>query len=215
MGPDRKIRADVEAELDFDPRIDATGIGVAVKDGIVSLTGHVPDLPQVMAAERAAQRVRGVKAVTHDLRVRLPGLFQHADDAIALRAANMLKWSVGSTPGIKIAVHAGWVSLSGTVAWGYERQKAEHAIRQLGGVVGITNAITVKPTVKPFKVKEAIAAALRRNADIDSTRIDVSVDGSEVILTGSVKGWNERKLVEDAAWAIPGISEVRDRITLG
>ncbi|RYZ15216.1 MAG: BON domain-containing protein [Alphaproteobacteria bacterium] len=214
MDTDRVIRSNVEAELDFDPSLDAKGIGVAVKGGIVTLTGHVPSFPQVIAAERAAQRVRNVRAVAQDLRVRLPGLFQHADDAIARRAANILKWSVGTAPTIKVSVHAGWVTLSGEVEWGFEKQEAERMVRRLGGVIGVSNTITVKPKIRPVRVKAAITAALKRHAELEGSAINVAVEGSTVTLSGKVNAWRERKMAENAAWAIPGVTEVRDQITL-
>lgn len=215
MDTDRTIRSNVEAELDFDPTVDAKGIGVAVKGGVVTLAGYVTGLAQIHAAERAAQRVRNVKAVAHDLKVRLPGGSQHADDEIANRAANILKWSMGAAGPIKVTVNHGWITLSGQVAWGYQKREAEGAVRRLGGVVGVSNTIVVKPAVQPVKVKEAILAALKRHAELESSAIDVTVDGSAVTLTGKVRAWHERRMAENAAWAIPGVSEVKDHITLG
>lgn len=215
MDTDRTIRSNVEAELDFDPSVDAKGIGVAVKDGVVTLSGHVPSYAQIFASERAVQRVKDVKAVAQDLKVRLPGTSQHADDEIARRAANILKWSVGSAPTIKVTVNGGWVTLSGQVEWGYQKQSAESAVRQLGGVTGVSNTIAIKPAVQPSKVKEAILAAMKRNAELESSAISVAVNGSTVTLTGKVKAWHERRMAENAAWAIPGVREVQDRITLG
>lgn len=213
METDRQIRANVEAELDFDPTLDAKGIGVAVKDGIVTLSGHVPSYTQIFAAERAAQRVKDVKGVAQDLKVRLPGGIQQADDEIAARAVNVLKWSVAA-PGIKVTVNGGWVTLLGEVQWQYQKVEAERLVRQLTSVMGVTNSITLKSQVQPAKVREAIVAALKRNAELEGAAISVKVDGSAVELSGKVKGWYERKMAENAAWAIPGVTEVRDNITL-
>jgi osmotically-inducible protein OsmY len=213
MEIDRQIRANVEAELDFDPTLDAKGIGVAVKDGIVTLSGHVPSYAQIFAAERAAQRVKDVKGVAQDLKVRLPGGIHQADDEIAARAVNVLKWSV-TPPGIKVTVNGGWVTLLGEVQWQYQKLEAERLVRQLSGVMGVTNSISLKSQVQPAKVREAIVAALKRNAELEGAAISVKVDGSAVELSGRVKAWYERKMAENAAWAIAGVTEVRDNITL-
>jgi osmotically-inducible protein OsmY len=213
METDRQIRANVAAELDFDPTLDARGIGVAVKDGIVTLSGHVPSYVQIFAAERAAQRVKDVKGVAQDLKVRLPGGLEQADDEIAARAVNVLKWSVAA-PGIKVTVNNGWVTLLGEVQWQYQKLEAERLVRQLTSVMGVTNSITLKSQVQPAKVREAIVAALKRNAELEGAAISVKVNGSAVELSGKVKGWYERKMAENAAWAIPGVTEVRDNITL-
>jgi osmotically-inducible protein OsmY len=179
----------------------------------VTLSGHVPSYAQIFAAERAAQRVKDVKGVAQDLKVRLPGGIHQADDEIAARAVNVLKWSV-TPPGIKVTVNGGWVTLLGEVQWQYQKLEAERLVRQLSGVMGVTNSISLKSQVQPAKVREAIVAALKRNAELEGAAISVKVDGSAVELSGRVKAWYERKMAENAAWAIAGVTEVRDNITL-
>ena len=208
------LREDVTAELEFEPSIDATAIGVAADNGVVTLSGHVPNYAQKIAAEKAAQRVKGVRAVAVDLEVRLPYEFKHDDDKIAGRVANVLSWSVGVGENVKAIVDGGWVTLSGEVPWFYQKQEAERMVRQLEGVLGVGNNIAVRPKVQVSDVRDHIAKAFKRSADLESSAIKVDVAGSTVTLTGKVKAWYERKIAEDAAWAIPGVTEVRDNIVL-
>ncbi|MBI1361779.1 MAG: BON domain-containing protein [Alphaproteobacteria bacterium] len=214
METDAAIRADVAEELDFDPSIHSDGVGVAVKNGVVTLSGHVPSYAEKIAAVKAAERVRGVKAVAQDIVVRLPFDNKQDDDEIAARAVNVLKWSVGGMPDLKVAVDSGWVPLEGKATWYFQKKGAERSIRQLTGVVGVTNNILVRPAVLPSAVKQNIAKAFKRNADLESSAIKVDVDGSSVTLSGKITAWHERKMAEDAAWAIPGVSEVHDNLTL-
>jgi osmotically-inducible protein OsmY len=214
MLADTRIRDDVLEELDFEPSIEATGIGVAVKDGVVTLSGHVPSYAQKIGAELAAQRVKGVKAVAMDIEVRLAGDAKRADDEIAERAVNILRWSAGIGERVKAVVESGWVKLSGEVEYYYQKQAAERAIRQLSGVIGVSNLINVKAGVRPTDVKERISKAFQRSAELDSAGITVNVSGSAVTLSGRVKAWHERKLAEDAAWAIPGVTAVHDNLTI-
>jgi osmotically-inducible protein OsmY len=214
MLADTRIRDDVLEELDFEPSIEATGIGVAVKDGVVTLSGHVPSYAQKIGAELAAQRVKGVKAVAMDIEVRLAGDAKRADDEIAERAVNILRWSAGIGERVKAVVESGWVKLSGEVEYYYQKQAAERAIRQLSGVIGVSNPINVKAGVRPTDVKERISKAFQRSAELDSAGITVNVSGSAVTLSGRVKAWHERKLAEDAAWAIPGVTAVHDNLTI-
>jgi osmotically-inducible protein OsmY len=214
MQTDAMIRDDVIAELDFDPSIDAAAVGVVAKNGVVTLSGHVPSYAQKIAAQKAAQRVTGVHAVAIDLEVRLPFEAKHDDEEIARRAANVLAWSTSAGDKTKAAVENGWVTLSGELPWFYQKQEAERAIRALQGVLGVTNNIFVRPKVQASDVRERIAKALKRNAEIESDAIRIDVAGSTVTLSGKVKAWNERQMAETAAWAAPGVSEVRDNITL-
>lgn len=214
MDSDTRIRDEVVDELDFEPSLDNSGIGVAVKDGVVTLSGHVPAFAQKFAAEKCAQRVRGVKAVAMDINVRLAGDAKKSDDEIAERAVNILRWSTSVSDKVKVVVENGWVKLNGEVEHYYQKQAAERAIRQLSGVVAVSNLITIKPGVRPSDVKERIGKAFQRSAELDSAAIKVDVAGSTVTLSGRVKAWHERKLAEDAAWAIPGVTSVHDNITL-
>jgi osmotically-inducible protein OsmY len=212
MEQDVRIRDDVTEELEFDPSLESGGIGVAVQDGVVTLSGHVPNYAQKIAAERAATRVKGVRAVAMDIEVRLA--VKHDDSSIAERAANVLAWSVAVGEDVKAVVDNGWVTLSGSVPWHYQRAEAERTVRSLTGVTGVTNQITVRPQVTPSNVRDRIAKALQRNADLESANINVDVSGQSITLSGKVKAWYERQLVENAVWAIPGITEVRDNIAI-
>jgi osmotically-inducible protein OsmY len=213
MESDALIRRLVTDELDFEPAVQAEGIGVAVKDGVVTLTGHVPSYVETFAAVRAAQRVKGVRAVAQELSVRIPNGQKRHDDEIAERALKILAWSAGGAGDIKVAVSEGWLTLAGEVATYHEKQAAESAVRQLGGVVGVNNGIAIRPIVDASSVKESIARAFKRNADLETSAVRVEVTGSTVTLSGRVKTWHERRMAEYAAWAIPGVREVRDQIT--
>jgi osmotically-inducible protein OsmY len=214
MQTDAVVRDNVMAELEFDPSIAHGAIGVAVSNGVVTLSGHVPSYAQKVAAERASQRVKGVRAVAQELEVRLPVEVKQDDEEIASRAANILAWSVGGVEGVRAVVEKGWVTLSGQTHWQYQRQDAERAIRAIAGVQGVFNNITVKPMLEPNNIKTHIANALRRNAELESNAIKVAVNGSSVTLSGKVKAWYERKIAENAAWAAPGVTEVCDNISL-
>lgn len=214
MDSDTRIRDDVLDELDFEPSVDASGIGVAVKNAVATLSGHVPNYAQKVAAERAARRVKGVRAVAIDLEVRLAGDAKRADDEIAERAANILRWSTGIGEKVKAVVENGWVKLSGEVDYFYQKQAAERAVRQLSGVVAVSNLIAVRPNVRAGDIRERIAKALQRNAELESAGINVDVVGGDVTLSGRVKAWHERRIAENAAWAIPGVTAVHDNITI-
>lgn len=214
MYSDIAIRDNVTEELEFDPSIEAASIGVTVKNGIVTLTGHVPNYMQKIAAEKAAQRVKGVRAVAVDIEVRLPTERVQDDEEIARRAANVLAWSTQGAENVKAKVDNAWVTLTGETKWNYQKQEAERAIRALEGVKGVSNFIAVKPQIQPGDVKTRIAQALKRNAEVEADTIRVDVSGSTVTLSGKVKAWYERKIAENAAWAAPGVTEVRDNIAM-
>jgi osmotically-inducible protein OsmY len=213
MEADIAIRDNVIAELDFDPSIDEGAIGVAVQNGVVTLTGHVPSYAQKIAAEKAARRITGVRAVAIDVEVRLPSEAKHDDEEIARRAASLLAWTATLGERVKAVVDGGWVSLSGEVPWYYQKQEAERVVRNLEGVRGVTNTITVRPQVKISDIRNRINSAFKRNAELESDAIRVDVSGSTVTLSGKVKAWHERQIAETAAWAAPGVTEVRDNIT--
>lgn len=213
---DLELKRNVESELDWEPSVNAAEIGVAVKDGIVTLTGHVQSYWQKIAAERAASRVSGVKAVANELEIRLPASSERTDEDIARAAVNALAWSV-SVPAdrIKVKVSKGWITLEGTVEWKYQKAAAEKAVRDLTGVKGVVNLVEVKPRASTVEVKAAIEAALKRSAEVDASRITVEADGDKVILRGSVRSWSEREEAERAAWRSPGVRFVDNRITVG
>ena len=212
---DLELKKAVESELNFEPSINAAEIGVAVKNGVVTLSGRVPSYWEKIAAERAAARVAGVKAVANELEVRLPGSSERTDEDIARAAVDTLKWNVlVPADRIKVKVSKGWVTLEGTVDWQYQKSAAEKTVRKLTGVVGVTNLIEVKPSVSKAEVKSAIEAALKRLAEVDANRIQVETDDGKVILSGTVRSWFAREEAERAAWAAPGVRAVEDHIAI-
>jgi osmotically-inducible protein OsmY len=215
MKTDSDIKRDVEAELRWDPDIDPTDIGVAVKDGVATLTGFVRSYTQKWQAERDAKRVSGVVGVANDIEVRLPISSQRTDPEIARDAVAALKRELPySSENMKVIVKDGWVTLDGTAEWNYQRTRAEEAVRRVSGVKGVSNLILLKPRVEPQEIKQKIEAALRRNAEVDANRITVDANGSEVILKGTVRSWVERQEAERAAWLAPGVTKVDNRITI-
>jgi osmotically-inducible protein OsmY len=212
---DVKIQKDVMAELQYEPQVDAAAIGVAVQDGVVTLSGHVPSLAQKTAAEAAARRVKGVKALVESLEVQLAA-DEGGDEAIAARAADLLSWTVmPERAAIQVAVADRWVTLSGEAPWDHQRQEAERAVRHLAGVRGVTNSIRVRPGVKPDNVHDLITRAFQRSADLEGAHVKVAVDGSKVTLSGRVKTWYEQEMAERAALAAPGVTQVVNQIQIG
>ena len=215
MRTDSDIKREVEDELRWDPSVDATNFAVAVKDGVVTLTGFVTSYAQKFAAKRAVKRVAGVFGVANDIEVRLPGVDERPDPDIARDVAAELKiWLPNSWQNIKVVVKNGWVTLEGEVEWNYQREYAERAVRWIKGVKGVSNLIRLKPkeTPSPAEIKEEIEEAFRRSALIDANRITVEANGGEVILKGRVRSWAERQEAERAAWAAPGVVKVVNQI---
>jgi osmotically-inducible protein OsmY len=212
---DSALRDDVLHELEWEPSVDAAHIGVAVKDGIVTLTGTVTSYAEKFAAENAAKRVYGVRAVVNEIEVKLPGSSVRTDEDIARDCVNAIKANISIPDGkVKVTVSSGWVTLEGQVDWQYQKDAAENAMRYIRGVRGVTNLITVKPRVSPEEIKAKIEEALKRTAELDARRITVEVDGGKVILRGSVRSWAEREAAEREAWAAPGVYSVEDLITV-
>jgi osmotically-inducible protein OsmY len=212
---DEEIQRDVLAEMKWDARVLPNEVGVSVKDGVVTLTGWIDSYSKMWAAEEAAQRVRGVKAVADDLEVHLPSSVERNDADIAAAAIRALEWdSFVPVNKLEIMVSKGWITLSGEVEWQYQRQDAEQVIRRLSGVKGITNLVTIKPRVTASELKTNIEDALVRSVETDAQRITVEVQGSKVILKGTVRSWAEKEEAQRTAWLAPGVTAVDNRIVI-
>lgn len=215
MNTDNEVQEHVEHELAWDPVIDASGIAVAVKQGVVTLTGVVHRYSDKLQAERAAKRVKGVFGLANDLEVRI-GPDARSDAEIAHDAVHALQIQLPvSSKTIKAIVENGHVRLEGQVQWHYQRQRAEAAVRSLHGVRSVQNQIGLLPGVATKEIRGAIQAAFHRSAQLEANRITIEVNGADVVLKGTVKTWAEREEAERAAWMAPGVSSVRNSIILG
>jgi osmotically-inducible protein OsmY/prolyl-tRNA editing enzyme YbaK/EbsC (Cys-tRNA(Pro) deacylase) len=215
MKTDIDLQQDIIDELVWEPSIDAAAIGVAVEGGVVTLTGHVPSFAEKWTAEHVAKRVVGVRAVANEITVRLPGTSERSDADIARAALLALEWDIWVPHRqITLTVSAGWIKLEGEVDTQHQKLAAEHVVRTLTGVKGVTNLIKVTPTVKPAEITTKIAAAFQRSAVIDARRVQVETHGGKVVLRGNVHAWAERETAERAAWAAPGVDEVENQITV-
>lgn len=215
MKTDLQLRADVLDELRWEPGIDESEVGVAVKDGVVTLTGSVPNFAQKCAAERVVHRVSGVRVVAEELKVKVPNTFVRSDTDIAKAVATALEWHVEVPETVKAKVENAWVTLEGTTEWQYQRLAAEKAVRYLAGVRGLTNLIAVKPkAASAIDVSKNIKAAFLRNAQLDAEKIAVMAEEGKVTLKGTVRSWAEREDAERAAWGAPGVKTVDDQLAV-
>lgn len=213
---DNVLRQDIIDELEFEPSIDAADIGVAVENGVATLTGHVPTYAQKATIDDVVRRVAGVRGIAQEIEVRPFGANQTADDEIAKRALYMINWNT-TVPknAVQVKVQKGWVTLTGNVEWHYQKIAAGDAVRGLAGVSGVSNTIDLKPRVSVSDVKKRIQDALKRNAEVEAKGIRIDVLDGIVTLEGRVKAWPERDAAERAAWSAPGVKAVVDRITVG
>ena len=216
MTRDEQIKAHILDELRWDPKVEATEIGVIVKDGAVTLTGTVSSFPAKGAAEQAAKRVKGVRAIAEKIQVKLIRGKSISDDEIAKRIAHVLEWSL-SIPDHNIVaeVSEGHVTLTGDVDWQHQRAKAAYLIAEVRGVVDVTNNIKILPRATDADVKHAIVSALHRHATIEASKIDVAIVDGKVTLSGDVDGAFEKDLIEDAVWSAPGVMEVFNHLRVG
>ena len=210
---DKDLKQHVQSALDWEPSLDAIDIGVSVDEGVVTLRGNVGSYVEKITAERVALRVYGVKAVANDLAVHLASIYERTDTEIARAAVAALQWhTMLPHDRVTVTVTNGWLALKGTLDWQYQKDAAARAVRDLTGVKGVTNDITVTPRVKTMDVRDKIEAAFKRSAAIDARRVNVSTENGKVILSGNVHSWAERQEAERAAWAAPGVTQVEDRL---
>jgi osmotically-inducible protein OsmY len=215
MKTDSQLQRDVMDELIWEPRVDHAHIGVAAKDGVVTLSGFVSNYAQKMAAEKAAKRVQGVRAIAEEIQVRFASDPKTSDAEIAERILDLFKWDV-TIPDDKISVKVerNWVTLTGKTDWNYQKEAAKRAAGRISGVLGVTNLIDVDQQPSPANVRELIMAAVKRASDADANSIRVTTEGHKVTLSGKVHGWYERQVAERAAWAAPGVTRVEDNIVV-
>jgi osmotically-inducible protein OsmY len=214
MKTDANIQKDVMNQLRWEPTLHAAEIGVAVHNGIVTLSGQVEKYSMKVVAEQAAKRVKGVRAVAQEMEVRLPK-GNTSDEAIAQAILNTFHWHTQVPEDqVQVKVEHGWVTLSGEVEWHFQRLAAENAVLYLEGVKGIINQIKIKPQLDIQDVKYQIKEALKRSAIMESERIDVEMQGSTVVLRGVVQSWSERTEIENAAWSAPGVMQVEDKLVV-
>jgi osmotically-inducible protein OsmY len=213
MKSDNEIRRDVEAELRWRPDINERDIAVKVNNSVVTLTGFTRSFVDRQRAEDAVKRVAGVAGVANDIEVRLGDGGGRSDPEIARAAVEAIRADIpGASENIKVLVHQGFVTLEGTVEWKYMRDQAEGAVRRLRGVLGITDSISVQPTVKAAEIRQRIENAFRRSAQIDANQITVEAHGGDVTLRGKVRSWSEREEAQDTAWSAPGVTRVYNEI---
>ena len=215
MKSDTQLRADVQAELEWDPAVASAGVGVIVDHGVVTLTGHLGSYAEKLAAERAVLRVRGVKALAVEISVKLAAGFERTDADIAQAVEHALAWNVQvPCDAVRPMVEGGWVTLAGEVEWDYQRQAAESTVRNLLGITGITNLVKIKPQTCSADVERQVQDALIRVFRGEPRQVAVDVAGSQIVLRGKVRSWAEREAVCGAVWSAPGVVSVVNELAV-
>lgn len=212
---DLELKQHIENALEWEPSFDAADVGVTVEHGVVTLRGDVASYAARATAERTALRVYGVTGMANELRVRLDNDSHRTDTEIAQAAVNSLSWNTTVPKNrVTVLVTNGWVTLKGALDWQYQKEAAARAVRDIVGVRGVTNLVSVAPHVTPADVKAKIEAAFKRSAEIDARRVEVATQEGKVTLSGHVRSWGEREEAERAAWAAPGVTQVDDRLAV-
>jgi osmotically-inducible protein OsmY len=215
MSQDSQLQQSVCAEFHWEPSVTAGHIGVTASAGVVTLSGHVDSYVEKFAAETAARRVKGVKAVAEEIEVRLPFDTQRSDEDIAAAAVQRLSWNVSAPKdSVQVKVEKGWVTLTGQVDWWYQKEAAEHDIRPLHGVVGVSNQATIKPRVNTSNLSDDITHALHRSWFFDPEPVHVRANGGKVVLSGTVHSYHERQVAAETAWSAPGATNVENDIAV-
>ncbi|RPH73652.1 BON domain-containing protein [bacterium] len=214
MKTDMELQRDVLDEIAWEPSVAAPEVGVTVYDGIVTLSGSVDNLPAKWAAEQAALRVSGVRAVVNDIEVKLSTDNHRSDEDIALAACMALEWNVVLPKNLQVVVDDGWITLTGKVHWQFQKNAAEEAVKKLTGVKEVINNITVKPRITPVAVQGKIEAALQRRATLDAEGIQVKTEDGKVSLEGTVGSWAEKDAAEKVAWSAPGVTQVENKLLI-
>lgn len=215
MKSDIELQRDVMDEILWEPILHAAEIGVIVKQGVVTLVGSVKNYAEKIAAENAAKRVKEVNTVVMDINIRMANECRRTDKDLTKAALNALKWSsFVPEDRLKLKIENGWITISGEVEWQFQKESATSAVEHLVGVRGVSNFIKVRPVLNTILVKDVIKKALERSADIDADKIDIKLSGGKILLTGKVRSWGQRKEVERAVWATPGVIDVNDQLTI-
>jgi len=212
---DVELKHHVLAELEYEPLVKVTNIGVLVSEGTVTLNGYATSFGEKFAAVRSAKRVAGVKAIADDIHVRLPDSAQRTDGELATAAINQINWNSAIPTGMAdLTVRDGWITLQGEFEWWHEKNAAEEAVRHLTGVKGVTNLITLKPKPASVNLESFIKSALERNVHLDADKIQVEASEDRIILRGKVRSYSEREEAACIAWRAPGVFSVDNQLEI-